>query len=153
MAKFVYRMQNILDLKLKLEEQAKISFSLANAALREEEHKLEIIYEEMHMYEQKLKDAGTGSIDIMEMKRCSEAIEIKKQHAKEQQNRIKIAERNVELARMKLNSVMIERKTQENLREKAFEEFKKEINEEEKKVTDELTSYQYNGNGKEINHA
>lgn len=153
MAKFVYRMQNILDLKLKLEEQAKIAFSLANAALREEEHKLEIIYEEMHMYEQKLKNAGIGSIDIMELKRCSEAIEIKKQHAKEQQNRIKIAERNVELARMKLNSVMIERKTQEILREKAFEEFKKEINEEEKKVTDELTSYQYNGNRKEINHA
>lgn len=153
MAKFVYRMQNILDLKLKLEEQAKIAFSLANAALREEERKLEMIFEDIYQYKQRLKEAGTGTLDVLEMKRCSEAIEIKKQHAKEQQNRIKIAERNVELARMKLNSVMVERKTQEILREKAFEEFKKEINEEEKKVTDELTSYQYNGNGKEINHA
>lgn len=153
MTKFVYRMQNILDLKLKLEEQAKIAFSLANAALKEEERKLEEIHEEIHQYKEKLKEAGTGSLDILEMKRCSDAIEIKKQHAKEQQNRIKIAERNVELARMKLNSVMVERKTQEILREKAFEEYKREMNEEEKKVTDELTSYLYNSNGKEINHA
>lgn len=40
MAKFIYRMQNILDIKLKLESQAKIAYSQANAALREEEAKL-----------------------------------------------------------------------------------------------------------------
>lgn len=33
MAKFIYRMQNILDIKLKLESQAKIAYSQANAAL------------------------------------------------------------------------------------------------------------------------
>ena len=55
----------------------------------------------------------------------------------------------MEIARKKLNDVMIERKTQEILRDKAFEEFKQELKEEEKKETDELTSYQYNGNGKE----
>ncbi len=153
MTKFVYRMQNILELKIKLEEQAKVAFSAANAKLREEEALLACIYQEIDMYEEMLKSAGTGRINVLEMKRCNEAIEIKKQHAKEQQNRIKVAERNVELARMKLNSVMVERKTQEILREKAFEEYKREINEEEKKITDELNSYLYSGNGKEINHA
>lgn len=43
---------------------------------------------------------------------------------------------------------MVERKTQETLKEKAFEEFKREVNEEEKKEVDQIVSYQYN-NGKE----
>ena len=35
MAKFVYRMQSILDIKLKMENQAKIAYGLANAKLAE----------------------------------------------------------------------------------------------------------------------
>lgn len=55
MAKFVYRMQNILNLKLKLEEQAKIAFSTANAKLQEEEKKLSQIKKERQLYENRLK--------------------------------------------------------------------------------------------------
>ena len=40
MAKFNYRMQGILNIKYKLEEQAKNEFAAANAALAEEEKKL-----------------------------------------------------------------------------------------------------------------
>ena len=148
MAKFVYRMQNILNLKLKLEEQAKIAFSTANAKLREEK-KLTQIKKERQLYENRLKRCSEGRLVILEMRRCSEAIEIKKMQAEDQKKQIRLAERNVEIARKKLNDVMIERKTQEILRDKAFEEFKQELKEEEKKETDELTSYQYNGNGKE----
>lgn len=153
MAKFIYRMQNILDLKLKLEEQAKIAFSLANGKLREEEAKLHRIYDEIHIYGNKLRESQNGKLNLPEMKRCSEAIEIKKEQAEDQKKQIKVAERNVEIARKKLNDVMIERKTQEILREKAFHEYKKELGEEEKKMTDELTSYQYNSNGKETDNA
>lgn len=38
---------------------------------------------------------------------------------------------------------MKERKTQETLREKAFEEFMQEENRQESKTVDELTSYTY----------
>ena len=41
MAKFIYRMQNILDIKLKMEDQAKASFAEANKELLNEEEKLE----------------------------------------------------------------------------------------------------------------
>lgn len=153
MAKFIYRMQNILDLKLKLEEQEKIAFSLANAKLREEEKKLQQIYKEMHLYENRLKRASTGRLELMEMQRCSAAVEIKKVQAQDQKAQIKLAQKDVEIARRKLNAVMIERKTQEILREKAFDEFKQEQKEVEKKETDELTSYLYNGNGKETDNA
>ena len=41
MSKFIYRMQNILNIKYKLEDQAKTEFMLANQVLREEEEKLQ----------------------------------------------------------------------------------------------------------------
>ena len=44
---------------------------------------------------------------------------------------------------MQLEEVMKERKTYEKLREKSFEEFKAEVNHEESKEVDELTSYTY----------
>ena len=39
---------------------------------------------------------------------------------------------------------MIERKTHEKLKEKAFDEFKKEIEKEESKAVDELVSFTHN---------
>ena len=53
------------------------------------------------------------------------------------------AQRNLEMARKRLNEVMKERKTHENLKEKAFEAFKEELTAEEGKMTDELVSYTY----------
>ena len=70
MAKFKYRMQNILDVKTKLETQAKNEYAVAN--------------------------------------------------------------------------VMIERKTHEKLKEKAFEDFQKELKATEAKEIDELVSFTYN---------
>ena len=43
MAKFVYRMQNILDIKQKMEHQAKAAYGIANRQLAEEQEKLQQI--------------------------------------------------------------------------------------------------------------
>ena len=51
------------------------------------------------------------------------------------------AERQLEEARLKLQNAMQESKTQEKLKEKAFEEFVHEENAREAKEIDELTSY------------
>ncbi len=70
MAKFIYRMQNIfLDIKLKLESQAKIAYSQANAALREEEAKLfkTLLSGRMHMITGQ-KELVEGKIDLLEIK-------------------------------------------------------------------------------------
>lgn len=51
--------------------------------------------------------------------------------------------KNVEAARLKLNEVMMERKTHEKLKEQAFEVFKQEMQYAENKEIDELVSYTY----------
>ena len=58
---------------------------------------------------------------------------------------VHVAEKNVEAARLKLNEVMMERKTHEKLKEQAFEVFKQEMQYAENKEIDELVSYTYHG--------
>ncbi|MBQ2744215.1 MAG: flagellar export protein FliJ [Lachnospiraceae bacterium] len=144
MAKFIYKMQNILDIKNKLETQEKTAFAIALQKLRTEEERLERIDNEILGYEELIRQQSDGSINIREWKRCNEALEYKKEERKNQIQQIKLAQKNVDIARGRLNKVMVERKTQEVLKEKAFQEFVHEINESEKKEVDELVSFTYN---------
>lgn len=144
MAKFIYKMQNILDIKNKLETQEKTAFAIEVQKLRVEEERLVRIRNEIEYYEDLIRGQGDKQINILEWKRCNEALEYKKNEEKIQIQHIKLAEKNVDIARGRLNKVMVERKTQEVLKEKAFEEFVMELNESEKKEVDELVSFTYN---------
>lgn len=144
MAKFVYRMQNILDIKYQLESQAKIAFANANALLRAEEEKLETLKQRKIDYEQKSEELVRGGrIDILEINVCKKAIVAIEAAIEAQLLEVHIAEKRVDVARRKLNDVMVERKTHEKLKEKAFEEFKQELAQEENRAVDELVSYNY----------
>ena len=57
MAKFTYRMQNILDIKIKLENQAKIAYATASRQLAEEQEKLREILAQGRLRE-KIKRTG-----------------------------------------------------------------------------------------------
>ena len=144
MAKFIYKMQNILDIKNKLETQEKTAFAIEMQKLRTEEERLERIRSEIVYYENLIREQDGKAINILEWKRCNEALEYKKNEEKVQMQHVKLAEKNVDIARGRLNKVMVERKTQEVLKEKAFEEFVKDLNEVEKKEVDELVSFTYN---------
>lgn len=143
MAKFIYRMQNILNIKLKLENQAKIAYSQANAALREEEKKLLALQERRRAYELTLKELMEGKINLIEVRSCKHAIDTMKVLIRNQMLEVHVAQQNVEAARARLEQVMKERKTQEKLREKAFDEFKQQLAYEDNKAVDELVSYSY----------
>ncbi len=136
-------MQNILDIKLKLENQAKISYSQANAKLREEQMKLQGILVRKAGYEKKAKELVSGTINIQGIQENKRAIDAMKSAMREQLLQVQVAEKNMEAARLRLNQVMIERKTHEKLREKAFEQFRQELAYEENKAVDELVSYSY----------
>lgn len=144
MATFRYKMQNILNLKEKLETQAKTEFAEQSAKLREEELKLSRIYDDIKVYEEKIRSMNEQKLDILELKQCNNGIKIKKQQAKAQKRNIALAQKNLDIARGKLNQVMVDRKTQEILKDKAFEEFKRELEVAESKEVDEVVSFKYN---------
>lgn len=143
MAKFAYRMQNILDIKVKMENQEKIAYGMANAKLREEQEKLQAILMRRAGYEKRAQELVNGQLSIQEIRECRRAIDTMKVYQRMQTMNVHAAEKNVEIARARLNQVMVERKTHEKLRDKAFEQFKQEIAQAESKEIDELVSYNH----------
>lgn len=146
MAKFTYRMQNILDIKIKMENQAKLAYGIANRRLSEEQEKLQQIFLQKASYEHRARELVSGTLKVQEIRECKNAIEVMKVRQRAQMMNVHAAERNAEQARAELNRLMVERKTQEKLREKAFEEFKQELAYAEGKEIDELVSYTYHKN-------
>ena len=144
MAKFKYRMQNILDIKMKLESQAKIAYSAANQKYQEEQKKLQEIMIRRAGYEKALKESMTGTIDVRQIARAKSDVNAIKNIMRQQMMEVHKAERVLNDARNALNEVMKERKTHEKLKEKAFEQFKEELKAEESKEIDQLVSFTYN---------
>lgn len=143
MAKFKYRMQSILEVKKKLEEQAKNEFAAARAALNEEEDKLEQLKNCKEAYEEEGRALREDTLNIMDIIENKEALLRMDEFIADQQLNVERAEDRMEETRLALQNAMQESKTQEKLREKAFEQFMKEENKRESKEIDELVSYTY----------
>lgn len=143
MAKFFYRMQNILDIKSKLEEQAKLDFAIANRELAEEEEKLSALKQRKKHYEDEYEKLLNAELALRQIRETEAAIELMKEKIQEQELQVRVVMRKVEAAREKMQLMMQERKTHEKLKEKAFEAFVLEENAKEGKEIDELTSYRY----------
>ena len=136
-------MQNILNIKYKLEEQAKTEFMLANRALQEEESRLEELIVRQLSYEEEGRVLLSGNLDVDLVNENRRAIESMRKFIIFQRQRVEEAKRQVEIKGKILSKLMQERKAQEKLKEKAFEAFVKEENAKESKEIDELVSFTY----------
>ena len=144
MAKFRYRMQNILDIKLKLESQAKIAYGIAEQEYRTQQQKLQELMVRRMRYEKQLKELMSGVMDIREINHAKSAVDSMKVLVRRQMMEVHRTEKALEKARNELNEIMQDRKMHEKLREKAFAEFQQELLAEEGKAIDGLVSYTYN---------
>lgn len=147
MAKFLYRMQNILDIKYKLEDAAKQEYAEARSRLNAEEEKLEALNDRRQGYYMDYQSAIQGKLDFLEIDECSNAMDVIDDMILTQTEMVRKRSRELEQARIKLNQVMQERKMHEKLKEKKFDEFIEELNIQENKETDEVVSYQFNSSG------
>lgn len=144
MAKFVYRMQNILDIKSKLEAQAKNEYAQANAALLEEQEKLSCFFLKKKDCENSLRNEyNRNPLDLSEIEFWKNNIVYTDGRIKEQTVRVMNAQKKVDAKKEEMLELMKERKTQEILKEGAFQQFLQEIKAEESKEVDELVSYTY----------
>ena len=144
MGRFRYRMQNILNIKEKLEAQAKNEFAAANLELLEEQDILAQMLKHKRELEEESKSLRLrDSLSIKEIKDNTLSIELQKEKMKQQALRIHAAEKKVEQRRKVMVELMQEKKTHELLKERAFEQFLQEEKAAESKQIDELTSYTY----------
>ena len=143
MTRFSFRLESILQIKIKLEEQARMEFAAAKVHLLEEEEKLEGLKSRKAGYEEELRKLYMDDLDLKKINFTASAISIVDSQIRTQSFAVKRAEKQVEIATDKMNKVMQERKSMEKLKENKFAEYMREYNEEESKQTDELISYQY----------
>lgn len=148
MAKFVYKMQSLLNIKQKLEEQAKTAFGLAKAVLNEEEAKLAGLLAQKEEYIEKKRLEMSASIHVQELTQLEHAIKSMEYRIAEQILVVRQAEKNVRLAQAKLENAMKERKIQEKLREHALEDFLKEMEAADQQEINELVTFRF-GKAKE----
>lgn len=144
MAGFVYRMQNILDLKYKLEEQKKQEYAQVQIRLNEAEAYLQSLEQRLEADVENLRKATSGTLKLLEIESCKNAIIFRRDQIARQQQMVKSLRGEVERARIRLNEAMQDRKMHEKLRENEFEEFMQEMNLQESKEIDQLVSYTYN---------
>ncbi len=143
MSRFIFSMQGLLDIKEKLEDQEKNNFRQANMRLMEAEEELAALRERKLLAEEKLRQQVTEVLHIQEIRHRENAVDILKMYVEQQRLVVKQREKEVEVARNRLNEAIKERKVFEKLREKAYEEYKTEENLKEQKEIDEMVSYRY----------
>lgn len=143
MAKFQFRMQSVLNLKIRLEEQQRNAFAAAKKRLDEEIDKLDALYVRKAGYEQEGRDMREKALHIQDILDNETAILRMNEYIDAQKLVIKRAENQVEAERAKMIEMMQERKTYERLREKAFEQFMEDEKHEEGVINDEHNSYVY----------
>ena len=144
MAKFAYRMENILNIKYQLEEQAKQKYMAVRVRLNEEEEKLNALQNRKQEYFVQYRDLLKERLDVLQIETCKEAILLMDEYIAAQEQVVARVEEELEQAIAKMNEAIKERKSHEKLKEKQFEIFLQELNQEEMKEIDQLISYQYN---------
>ena len=144
MAKFRYSMHNVLEIKYKLEEQAKTAFSQAQQNVNMAKEELASLYERKEQYQETKKDILLKKINVQKLNECQMAMETMDYYIVAQKKKLAALEAVLDNARRKLNEAMVDCKTHEKLKEKEYEIFLQELNNQEKKEIDELVSFQYN---------
>lgn len=136
-------MQSLLDIKSKLETQAKQEFAAAKMALDIENERLEELKKRKAFYEAEAEALLHGALQVQKIRDSKTAVLKMEDYIVIQKQQIRVAEAKVEAARQKLTGLMQERKMHEKLKEHAFEAFMQDEKKREGKEVDELTSYTY----------
>ena len=145
MKKFHYSMESVLNIKLKLEDQAKIAYANARSLLNIEEEKLKNMEQKKVFYEDEYRINSSNKLNLKKLKQLSLAIDIMKDNIVQQIIVVRAATQRLEVARIRMKDAMIERKEQEKLKEKAWQKYMIEFEAEEQKEIDERNSFNYSG--------
>ena len=138
-------MESVLNIKLKLEDQAKIAYANARSLLNIEEEKLKNMEQKKAFYEDEYRINSSNKLNLKKLKQLSLAIDIMKDNIVQQIVVVRAATQRLEVARIRMKDAMIERKAQEKLKEKAWQKYMIEFEAEEQKEIDERNSFNYSG--------
>lgn len=144
MAKFIFPMEQLLNIKRKMEKQKQMEYAKALQELSAAEQRLQVLItvrkEEIIHYQSYL---CSGTINPNEMKRLHAALQYYRHQVDLQEEAVEKGKHQVQLAIEAVRKALQERKTYELLREKEYESYLEEEKLLELKTVDEIVSYKY----------
>ena len=143
MAKFNFKLQNILNMKLQMEEMHKNDLSKATKKYMEQKEVINTIEASIRESLREMKEAESDEIRIHDIISYRLYIENLKEKKVQEIKKLKKCENEMEICRNKLVQAVKERKMFESLREKEFDNFKIEIQKADDKVMDEIVSFKF----------
>ncbi len=143
MAKFSFRLQNVLTIKRKFEDQQKNQFMQAKRMLNQEEEILHQMNQHRVIIYEIAKRNRKSALQVRQLLENQAQVKYIEEQIVTQQGEVERASKRVAKEQEILTRLMRERKTYEQLREREFEEYKLALQAEEVKEIDELTSYRY----------
>ncbi len=150
MARFVYRMQSVLNIKQQTENQTKMEFGVAQAEYNKQR---EILEQYISRREQYLREAEElrqePSLKLQDILDNQYAVAQMDSMIKQQMTVVEQFEAKLEKVRIKLTRNVQERKMQEILRDRAYAEYLEEEKQEEAKENDQRSSFTYGQKQKE----
>lgn len=149
MAKFIFRLQAVLNYKNQLESNLKNKLGQAVKRVENEKKRLnEIIKAKDEYYENYIKETKEG-VTVEIIRGYNNYYSSLKKRIEFQKKTINDLQKTVDIIRARMIKVMQEKKMIEKLKEKAFEEFKKEQLIIEQNTSEEIYSYKYIKNTQE----
>ncbi len=144
MAKFIFNMQGLLNIKEKLEEQSKTEYGKALNKLEEEKNILLNLENSKKQNIVNFRESINKGVKPNYIKSINQFISLIDKKIEQQVENVNKAEEVVEQKRLVLLNAMKERKVLEALKEKEKENYFREELKKEQKIIDEIVSYKYN---------
>lgn len=142
--KFRFKLQSVLELKIKMEDDEKKKLADLIALQAREEQVLQSLHYQREQRIQEFKEKqGAGGINVMELQMYAYIIDKLKNDIINQQLRLKEIAIKVEEQRQNLIKATQEKKIYEKLKEKQQEAWTAEEEFEEKKLIDELSTIKF----------
>ncbi len=140
-AKFVFKLQSLLNIKIQIENDIKNQLGKAIQKLEEEKFKILSLEKQRESCLIQFRETTTNKISVDKLKDYNVYISTLKDRIENQKESVKSHEKNVDIIREKLIKAVQERKALEKLKEKKYEEYLKEEYKQEQKINDEIISY------------
>lgn len=144
MAKFVFKLEALLNLKKQMEDSLKNELGKAIQKLEMERKKLACIESEKTVLILQINDKSSCGIAVGKLKEYGQYINLLNDRIVIQKENINFAANVVDRYREQLVKVIQEKEILENLKEKRYREYLKEQLKAEQKLIDEVISFKQN---------
>lgn len=139
---YKFRLQKVLDVKEKEEDNKKNEMSLVNFEIEKAKKQLTELYDELEENYKDRQDKNSNGSSIQELLELNKYIDYLKNTAIRQKiDEIEMLQRKLEGKKEEFIDIRRQRKSYENLKDKDYHKFLEKESKDEEKIIDEIVSF------------